>query len=85
MVSWSNSHSPKDKAMDGHSLVIWCNLTTVGVMPAAKFDFFITAVSNLLATHKRNAIALIVHCNRASDTGRTQELKLETTTLLTLF
>lgn len=47
-------------------------MTTVGVMPASKWDFFITALTNLLASHKRNAIAVLIHPNRASDTGRTE-------------
>lgn len=59
------------KATDDHCVVLWCNMTTVGVMPAAKYDFFLTSITNILATHKRNGLALIVHCNRASDTGRT--------------
>ena len=36
-------------------------------MPAAKYDFTLTAVTNLLTTYKRNAIAIFVHCNRAGD------------------
>lgn len=56
--------------MDDHCIVVWSNLTTVGVMPAAKLDFFLTAISNILASHKRNALAILIHPNRASDTGR---------------
>lgn len=58
------------RSVDDHCIVVWSNLTTVGVMPAAKLDFFLTAISNILASHKRNALAILIHPNRASDTGR---------------
>ena len=61
------------RAAEDHSVVVWCNMTTCGVVPATKYDFFLTAITNLLANHKRNGLAIIVHCNRASDGGRTGE------------
>ena len=59
-------------------MVAWANLTTVGVMPAAKWDFILTSVTNLLATYKPNGLVIIIHCNRASDTGRTRMFKVPT-------
>ncbi|CAL1160761.1 unnamed protein product [Cladocopium goreaui] len=50
-------------------------MTTVGVMPGSKYDWFLTSLSNLLASHKRNAVGIVLHCNRASDTGRRAEKK----------
>lgn len=71
-LSDPHTHTQKEvRATDDHVLLIWANLTTVGVMPAAKREFFLTAVSNLLAGYKRNSLALFIHGNRASDTGRT--------------
>lgn len=59
------------RAPEDHAVIAWANLTTVGVMPAAKYDWFLTSLSNLLANHKRNSIGVIIHCNRASDPNRT--------------
>ncbi|CAL1125989.1 unnamed protein product [Cladocopium goreaui] len=66
---------PEIRSVDDHCIVVWSNLTTVGVMPAAKLDFFLTAISNILASHKRNALAILIHPNRASDTGKSGEKK----------
>ena len=52
-------------------MIAWANLTTVGVMPAAKYDWFLTSLTNILSCYKRNGLGVIVHCNRASDNGRT--------------
>ena len=65
------------KSAEDHSVIVWCNLTTCGVLPATKYDFFLTAITNLLAAHKRNGLAVIFHCNRASDGGRTGETHFE--------
>lgn len=56
--------------MDDHCVVAWANMTTVGVLPAAKYDWFLTSISNLLAAYPRNGLAIVVHCNRASDPSR---------------
>ncbi|CAK9042286.1 Uncharacterized protein SCF082_LOCUS24342 [Durusdinium trenchii] len=42
------------RSVEDHCMVAWANLTTVGVMPAAKWDFILTSVTNLLVTYKRN-------------------------------
>ena len=47
-------------------LVVWWNLPACGVLSSAKYDYGITAISNLLAQYRRNGIALVVHANRAS-------------------
>ena len=47
------------------------NLPTAGVLSAAKNDFILTAVTNILAAYRKNAIAVFVHCNRAGDQART--------------
>eukprot|EP00435_Cladocopium_sp_Y103_P069260 s569_g33.t1 len=64
------SDIPEVRQVDDHCVIAFANLTTVGVMPGAKYDWFLTSLSNLLANNKRNSIGIIVHCNRASDTGR---------------
>ncbi|CAK9116680.1 unnamed protein product [Durusdinium trenchii] len=68
---------PEVRSASDHCLVVWLNLPTSGVTPAAKMDFFLTAVSNILASHKRNSIAIVVHGNRASDTGSSKIEKTE--------
>ena len=50
--------------------MLWVNLPTCGVMPAGKQDFFLTSLTNMLATFKRNGIAFIIHANRAGDAAR---------------
>ena len=59
------------RSFEDHTLVLWVNLPTCGVTPAAKQDFFITSISNLLSSYKRNSVAIIVHSNRAGDAART--------------
>ena len=66
-----NTMTKEVRSPEDHCLVAWANLTTVGVMPAAKYDWFLTSMTNLIASHKRNAVGIIIHCNRASDGGRT--------------
>ena len=48
-----------------HMVMIWCNLTTAGIVSAAKMDFCVAYITNELAKHKRNSIAIIIHPNRA--------------------
>ena len=48
-----------------HAVILWVNLPSCGILGVARYEYMITAVSNLLAVHKRNGIALIIHPNRA--------------------
>lgn len=64
------------RAHDDHSIILWANVPTQGVMPAAKLDYMITSVSNLLTAYKRNGVAIILHCNRGGDPARTQIILL---------
>lgn len=75
---WFFHHKiPKEvRSLEDHAVIVWGNLTTVGVMPAAKYDFFLTSVTNILASYKRNGLVILIHCNRASDTGRTRVFKV---------
>ena len=59
------------RSPDDHCIICWANMTTVGVLPAAKYDWFLTGITTMLSAHKRNGLAIIVHCNRASDPNRT--------------
>ena len=59
------------RSPDDHCIICWTNMTTVGVLPAAKYDWFLTGITTMLSAHKRNGLAIIVHCNRASDPNRT--------------
>lgn len=63
---------PKDtRSYNDHSIILWLNIPTAGVLSAAKNDWMITTVSNILAQYRRNGLAVIVHCNRAGEGGRT--------------
>ena len=54
------------RSFDDHGLVLWVNLTTAGIVGASKFDFLLTALTNLLTLYKRNSVAVLIHPNRAS-------------------
>lgn len=57
---------PECRSTEDHGLVVWLNLPACGVLSSSKYDYGITAISNLLAQYRRNGIALVVHANRAS-------------------
>ena len=56
---------PEVRESDDHAVVIWVCLPTCGIVSAQKMDYFITFITNFLARHRRNGLALIVHANRA--------------------
>ena len=62
------------RSFEDHSVVLWCNLPTAGVLGAAKQDFILTAVTNMLTTYKRNGVAIFVDANRAGDPARTDSV-----------
>ena len=41
------------RAHDDHLIFLLCNLPTAGVIPAAKLDFVLTSVTNLLTMYKK--------------------------------
>ena len=55
MLLWESDQTfsincPKEcRAHDDHCLVIWANMTTVGVMPAAKWEFFFDGRDKLVS------------------------------------
>ncbi|CAK9021468.1 Uncharacterized protein SCF082_LOCUS15362 [Durusdinium trenchii] len=53
--------SPED-----HSVVLWLNCTTIGIIPTLKYDFFLTFLSNVLTDFSKNGVCFIVFPNRAS-------------------
>ncbi|CAK9085679.1 unnamed protein product, partial [Durusdinium trenchii] len=53
------------RSSEDHLVVLWINLPTAGIVGAAKDDFFISLITNILTKYKRNSIALVVHANRA--------------------
>ena len=58
---------PECKCQDDHGLVLWCNLPGSGVLSVHRYQWIITAVSNLLASYRRNGrngICILVHPNR---------------------
>jgi hypothetical protein len=64
-VSESLGEIPQCRSFEDHGIVLWCNLPTAGIIGASKYDFLVTSLTNILALHKRNAIAILVHPNRA--------------------
>ena len=74
--------SPED-----HSVVLWLNCTTIGIIPTLKYDFFLTFLSNVLTDFSKNGVCFIVFPNRASQldkrTGVNRKLKIRTLVVLT--
>ena len=66
-----HAHAKEIKSHEDHCIILWINIPTQGVLSAAKSDYMITSVSNLLSTYRKNAVAIFVHCNRAGDPART--------------
>lgn len=66
-----HAHAKEVKSHEDHCIILWVNFPTQGVLSAAKSDYMITSVSNLLSTYRKNAVAIFVHCNRAGDPART--------------
>ena len=54
---------PEAKSYEDHGVCLWVNLPTAGIIGASKFDFLLTAITNVLWACKRNSIAIIVHPN----------------------
>lgn len=48
-----------------HSVILFLNLPAVGIVPSAKQEFFVSFLANTLADYKQNAIAVLIHPNRA--------------------
>ncbi|CAL1150425.1 unnamed protein product [Cladocopium goreaui] len=65
------------RSPDDHCIFLLINLPTAGVVPAAKSDFFLTAVTNILASYSKNSIAIFVHGNRAGDASGRRGVKSE--------
>ena len=57
---------PEARSYEDHGVCLWVNLPTAGIIGASKFDFLLTAITNVLWAYKRNSIAIIVHPNRAA-------------------
>ncbi|CAK9080929.1 unnamed protein product [Durusdinium trenchii] len=64
--SWIRSASSEvGTAPFDHSIVLMLNGPTVGVFSATQKSFFLNFVANVIADHPQNAIAFVVHPNRA--------------------
>ncbi len=61
---------PEVRSFEDHGVIIWGALPTAGIIGAAKYDFCLTAISNLLSLYKRNGVAILVHPNRAAQMTR---------------
>lgn len=51
---------------DDHSVILWLNCPGVGIIPSAKYDYFLTVITNFLADFPKNSICVIIHPNRAA-------------------
>lgn len=68
LSSWiqeSLADIPEVRSFEDHGVVMWVNLPTAGIVGASKYDFVVTAISNMLSQYKKNSIAILVHPNRA--------------------
>ena len=48
------------------SVMLWANLPNIGIIPGAKYDFYLTYLTNMLTDFPKNSIAIIVFPNRAA-------------------
>jgi len=53
--------SPED-----HTLFLWLNAPTCGILSSDRYDFFLTFITNILSDYPKNSVCIIVHPNRAS-------------------
>ncbi|CAL1162578.1 unnamed protein product [Cladocopium goreaui] len=67
---------PECRSTDDHGVVLWINLPCCGVVPLHKYEWCVTAVSNILALYRRNGIAFVVHANRGQVAERAGKLKV---------
>lgn len=61
---------PDCTSAEDHSVVIWLNAPSVGIIPSAKYEFYLTFVTNMMADYAKNGICLIIFPNRASQYER---------------
>ena len=54
-------NSPED-----HSIMLWLNAPTMGIMSAAKESFMLTYLTNVLRDYPKNSICIILFPNRGS-------------------
>lgn len=57
---------PECRTSEDHCIVVWANLPCLGVLGVHKYEWIVTAVTNLLASYRRNGIAILIHTNRGS-------------------
>lgn len=62
-----------------HCIIGWLCLPTAGVIPAQKWDFYVTLICNLVTQNRKNGIVLIVHSNRAAQVMRSPNDKNDRT------
>ena len=71
----------KDAAMeeglstDSHVAVIVCNCPAMGILSAARINYILNFITNVLADFQVNGICLLVKPNRAGQEGRTGAFK----------
>ena len=61
---------PECRGPDDHAVVLFANLPSCGVLSVHRYDWCITAISNLLAIYRKNGIAVLVHPNRGQAAER---------------
>lgn len=62
-------------APDDHQVVVYLCCPSLGIMGAQYRAFMLSFISNILADHPVNSVAIIVHPNRASQESRTGRVK----------
>ena len=68
--------SEMGNAIDDHCIILVINCPSMGILGATAKSFLLSFIANTLADHPENAIALLVHPNRASQQeGRTISAK----------
>lgn len=69
---------PECRAHDDHAVVLFANLPACGVLSVHRYEWCITAISNLLAIYRKNGMAVLVHPNRGQAAERIAGVKVNT-------
>ena len=74
-IQESFSEIPECRSFEDHAVVCWINLPSSGVVTVHRYDWVLTAVTNIMAQFRRNGLAVILHPNRGQVAERNRMVK----------
>lgn len=67
---WLKESSQDYSAPNEHTVMLFLNCPTIGVMSATQRSWFLNCICNILADWPRNGICFVIHPNRAQQETR---------------